>query len=261
LNVSASVGDTEANVYKNMAKIKKSAGFENFWAPDQTHGSSVAVIDTAPPAEPVEADAVITCVSNLMVAVRTADCLPVLLADPKRKIAGAVHAGRGGTQLGIVSETIKKMAERFDCDPVDIRAGLGPCIRSCCYEVDEESAKKFHDCCGGAGDRYIDIVEANVNQLERAGLSKENIYDGGVCTSCENAEFFSYRADNGVTGRFFSGISFRGSLDKVGWTPRLCHFVIPARAPESLRPRLKGRGDIVSGSVSGAPWWADRRPG
>lgn len=206
LNVSVSVGDTEANVEENITRIKKSVGFKDFWAPSQVHGNAVVVIDSAPPKEPAQADAVITSLSDLAVAVRTADCLPILLADPERKVVGAVHAGRRGTQLDMAGETIKKMVERFDCDPSHIHAGLGPCIRSCCYEVDKESAEMFHACCGGAGERHIDIVEANVNQLVKAGLSKEKIYDSSVCTSCQSARFFSHRADNGVTGRFLSGI-------------------------------------------------------
>jgi hypothetical protein len=210
LNISVSVGDTEANVAENIIRIKAGVGFDNFWAPSQVHGNSVLVIESAPPTEPVEADAVITDISNLAICVRAADCLPILLADPKRKVIGAVHAGRKGTELGIAGETIKKMVQRFDCDPSDIHAGLGPSIRSCCYEVDEESAEKFHSCCGGSGERHIDIVGANVNQLIEAGVSKEKIYDSSVCTSCEKAEFFSYRADGGVTGRFLSGILVKG---------------------------------------------------
>ncbi|VAX14788.1 FIG00003370: Multicopper polyphenol oxidase [hydrothermal vent metagenome] len=210
LNASVSVGDTQVNVSENMAKIKKSVGLKNLWAPTQVHGNKVAVIDSAQPSSSVEADAVITCVPNLTVAVRTADCLPILLADPERKVIGAIHAGRGGTQLGIAGATIKKMVERFDCDPVNIRAGLGPCIRFCCYEVDKESAKNFHNCCGGSRKRHIDIAGANVDQLVTAGVSKEKIYDSSVCTSCENSRFFSHRADNGVTGRFLSGIALNG---------------------------------------------------
>ena len=171
LNVSVSVGDAEKNVAENITRIKDGARFTDFWAPSQVHGNSVVVISSTPPTEPVEADAVITEISNLAICVRTADCLPILLADPKRKVIGAVHAGRKGTELAIAGETIKKMVERFDCIPSDIHAGLGPSIRSCCYEVDEESAEKFHSCCGGAGERYSDIVGAHVRKLRNAGLS------------------------------------------------------------------------------------------
>lgn len=209
LNVSVNVGDTESNVSANMAKIKKSLGFENLWAPVQVHGNSVVVIDLAPPSSPVEADAVITSLSNLTIAVRTADCLPILLADPRRKVVGVVHAGRRSTELQTANDTVRKMQEQFNCDPADIHAGLGPCIRSCCYEVDGETAAKFQNCCGGAGERYLDIVEANINQLTNAGILKGKIYDSGVCNSCSKAEFFSHRADGGMTGRFLSGISLR----------------------------------------------------
>jgi copper oxidase (laccase) domain-containing protein len=127
--------------------------------------------------------------------------------DPVRKIAAAVHAGRQSTELQITSKTISFMVERFEVDPAGVYAAIGPCIRSCCYEVDAATAKKFVECCGGADGRTVDIAAANLRQLSEAGILNEKVFDCLICTSCENDRFFSYRKDEKITGRFITGIA------------------------------------------------------
>ncbi|MBI5814635.1 MAG: peptidoglycan editing factor PgeF [Nitrospinae bacterium] len=209
LNTSHSDGDSPENVRRNMELIKSATGAGLIWAPSQVHGAQVAVIDGAIPERPVEADAVITARKGIAVGVRTADCLPILIADPEKNVAAAVHAGRKGAELHIVSRAVEIMAERFGCDPENLHAAFGPCIRSCCYAVDEATAERFHACCGGDGGLQVDIADANLRQLADCGVKGRNIADSGVCTSCHNRKFYSYRKDGKVTGRFISLVAVR----------------------------------------------------
>lgn len=212
LNAGGHVGDDEVAVAENMRRIKKAVGVSHLWTARQVHGDGIAVIDKSPPPASMEADAVVVPVPGVAVGVLTADCLPVILADPVHKVAAAVHAGRKGAELNVAGKTVGLMARRFGCDPLDMRAALGPCIRQCCYGVDAGTAALFESCCGekrltGEGDeKYLDIAGAVADGLRAAGLAAESVYDSGVCTSCQNARFFSYRKDGGVTGRFVSGV-------------------------------------------------------
>lgn len=207
LNTDDSVGDDARNVEENLRRIAGAAGVESVWMPRQVHGDAIAVMDSSSARAVREADAVVVSTPGVAVAVRTADCLPILLADKKARAGAAIHAGRRSTEARIAGKTIRMMAEKFMTVPGDLVAALGPCIRSCCYEVDEDTARNFYDCCGGSGSVMLDIVVANVKQLIEAGISPDNIIDCGVCVSCESHRFFSYRADGGVTGRFISGIT------------------------------------------------------
>ncbi len=208
LNTSFSAGDDPGNVTKNMAAIANSVGYELLWTGIQVHGDNVMIIDSSPPPPSIEADAIITSAPGMAIAVRTADCLPILIADRNIKIAGVAHAGRRGTELQIAFKTVRLMIERFSSDPEDIIVAFGPCIRSCCYEVDKNTAERFYDCCGGDGGRHLDISQASKEQLESAGVAADNIIDSGICTSCENHRFYSYRKEGKYSGRFLSGITF-----------------------------------------------------
>lgn len=212
LNTDPSGGDSVGNVVENVRRIKTAAGVEALWTPMQVHGGNVAVIDSSAPLPPgdAEADAVVVGVPGVAVGVKTADCLPVLLADKGGRAAAAVHAGRRSVEGRLPLKAARIVIERFSIGPADIVAALGPRIGKCCYEVDEETARGFHDCCGGSGGRMLDLAEAVVRQLEQAGVRGENILDCGICVSCENERFFSHRADGRVTGRFMTGIELPG---------------------------------------------------
>jgi len=207
LNTNYSGGDSEENVRENMSRIKSALKIERLWAPSQVHGDDVAIIEQDAPAGITEADAVIISSPSLAVGVRTADCLPLIIADPVKRAAAAIHAGRRSTELHITAKTIKIMAEKFGSDPADMSVALGPCIRNCCYHVDKETAARFHACCGGGGGQYLDIVEANIRQLLESGVRQTAIVDSGICSSCDNLRFYSYRKDGNVTGRFISGVA------------------------------------------------------
>ncbi len=207
LNTSASVGDDADCVKENIGRIEKAIELDHIWMPSQVHGDTIVTVTEHSHIGSVEADAVVVAERGTPIGVRTADCLPLLLMDPVRKVAAAVHAGRQSTELQITLKTINFMVERFDVDPATVYAAIGPCIRSRCYEVDGATAKKFAECCGGAYGRTLDIAAANLRQLSEAGILNEKVYDCKICTACENHRFFSYRKNKKITGRFITGIA------------------------------------------------------
>jgi len=207
LNVSDAVGDDPAAVAENRARILKAANLGGLYLGRQVHGDDITVIDAGAPDRPQEADAVITAVSGLCVGVLTADCVPMLIADPVSRVAAAVHAGRRSTEMGIAGKTVNLMQERFGASPGRMTAVIGPCIRSCCYQVDGDTARRFASCCGAPYADHLDMVSVNLRQLERAGLARGQAHDCGVCVACRNDLFFSHRADRNATGRFVSAIA------------------------------------------------------
>ena len=150
-----------------------------------------------------EADAIITTTPELWIAVRTADCLPVLLVDPVARVAAAVHAGWRGTASRIVAQTVLKMLE-LGAELSSLRAAIGPGIGPCCFEVGTEVSPHF----GLEGRANVDLAAANERQLLDTGLALEVIWVSKQCTKCEPGTFHSYRRDPGTLGRMVSAIRF-----------------------------------------------------
>jgi YfiH family protein len=158
-------------------------------------------------------DALITDIPGPLLAVRTADCLPTLLVDTKRKSVGAVHAGWRGTVQRITLKAIAAMMERFSTDPSNLHAAIGPGIGFCCYEVGPEVAGKFQDFFPERDllrRTHIDLAEANRRQLLEAGVSDRHIYLSNICTSCSAEEFASWRREREQAGRMLSVIRIKG---------------------------------------------------
>ena len=186
-----------------------------FVVAEQTHSDNITVITQSATKgwealedAVSESDALITDLPNVMLVILTADCVPILLYDKKRKVVAAVHAGWKGTDREIVFKTVQKMIEVYGSDPVDILAGIAPSIGKCCYEVGENVAKYFSDIPGvlsQKSEKYmLDLPAVNHYQLLKAGLQESNIELSGVCTACEVDSFFSYRKEQGCSGRFMS---------------------------------------------------------
>lgn len=182
----------------------------------QVHGDRVFVLDdpqkSVDQVEQVEADALITHLTGKPIAVLTADCVPVILYDPERHVAGMIHAGRKGTQMSIVSKTISMLSSIYGSRPQDVVMALGPAIGGCCYEVEDsciapfrENYRKWEDfVTANSQSRFmLDLLKANAMDGMRAGILKENIHRSGECTSCNNDRWFSYRKE-GTTGRIVS---------------------------------------------------------
>jgi polyphenol oxidase len=146
-----------------------------------------------------EGDALITNVPGLAISVRTADCFPILLADPEHRAIAAVHAGWRGSAAQIVCRTLDTMGSEFGTVPASVVAAIGPGIGKCCYEVGEDVARQFDR---GAG--ALDLAGINHAQLERAGVSAGHIDTLARCTKCETELFHSYRRDKERAGRMIS---------------------------------------------------------
>jgi YfiH family protein len=162
-----------------------------------------------------DCDALITNLKGVVLSVLTADCVPVLLYDKQKGVVAAVHAGWKGTKAQIVSKTVQKMKESYGCDPENIIAGIAPSIGRCCYEVGEDVAGHFFDILEGfdtKGEKYmLDLPFINKQQLLNAGIPEENIEMSHTCTACDVERFFSYRKEQGCSGRFMSMIGMKNS--------------------------------------------------
>jgi YfiH family protein len=161
-------------------------------------------------------DALVTDVPGVFLMLRFADCVPVLFHDPVRQAVGLAHAGWRGTVSHIARATVEKMVDAFGCSPADIRAGIGPSIGPCCYEVGPEvvsaAQKAFPDAPfvlqRGSGERWhFDLWAANHHQLAAAGVTEIEL--SGLCTACRTDEWFSHRAEGGRTGRLAAVIGLR----------------------------------------------------
>lgn len=152
----------------------------------------------------VDGDALITDTPKLPLMILTADCAPLFLLDPVRKAIGLVHAGWKGVAAGILSKTIHEMGERFDCKTSNLLLGIGPMIRSCCYEVGTEMGTHFDkDLFLHKNQRmFLDLPQAIIRQATSEGLQIQNIFDSGLCTCCIS-HFHSYRRDK-TAGRIGS---------------------------------------------------------
>ena len=194
------------------------------------------------PNERLTGDGMITDVAGIVLAVQTADCLPVLLADPKRKAVGAFHAGWRGTLARIVEKGVGAMRREFSSHPRDLLAAIGPGIHACCYRVGEEVREQFASQFNYAAELFeefdnadevrrkypllfmnqrapghgqpereihLDLVKANLRQLTDVGVPEKNIEASPLCTVCRKDLLFSYRAEGAKTGRMMGAIAIR----------------------------------------------------
>jgi YfiH family protein len=169
----------------------------------QVHGDNVLVVSQKFKTIP-EADAVITKMPHVTLSIRTADCLPVFICDPKKKCIGLVHAGWRGSQKRIVARAVNLMQETWGSDPEDLKVAFGPGIRECCYQVGQEFKEVFS--CGFATrgkSITLDLALVNRDQLISSGVMFKNIFDSGQCTCCHD-QYFSYRREGDRTGRHIS---------------------------------------------------------
>jgi YfiH family protein len=190
--------------------------------PNQTHSGTVRIIansffgldEDERKRFLAQTDAVITNIPEACLAVKTADCVPVLLFDSKRKVVAAVHAGWRGTAQNIVSKTIQCMTEEFGTEPSDLFAGIGPSISPEIYEVGVEVWKQFettfyHPISGKDDKRLLDLWSANFHDLINAGVPAGQIEIARICTLADPVHFFSARRDGAKTGRMATGIMLR----------------------------------------------------
>jgi YfiH family protein len=169
------------------------------------------------PGSAPEADGIITNQRGFLIGIQTADCIPVLVADTKRRAVAAFHAGWRGTVARIVELGVARMGEEFGSEPADMVAAIGPGIGACCYTVGAEVLEKFSVNFSYADELFssredamqLDLIEANRRQLMAAGIPESSIAVVGGCTACQPELLYSHRASGGHAGRMMAVIGIR----------------------------------------------------
>ncbi len=245
LNLGFTKDDTKAAVARNRALFlreltgdpaKRQSAFGQLVTLRQIHSDIIHCVASVPD-EPLVGDGLLTANPGLLLAIQTADCLPVILADAKRRAIGIFHAGWRGTVQRIVEKGVGEMQHWFGSKPRDLKAAIGPGVHGCCYNVGEEVRDKFQSQFSYAASLFrevkdsdpvrekypllflnarapghgelppklfLDLVEANRRQLFSAGVPRKAIEASSLCTSCRTDLLFSYRAEKGKTGRMMA---------------------------------------------------------
>jgi hypothetical protein len=209
LNLSFRVGDDPANVLENRKRFFGSLGFVESGSaiPHQCHSSNVQIVSV--PGEYESCDGLITEAFGLPLVVTIADCLPIVLFEPQKRVIGIVHAGWKGTTQGIAAEAMELLLEHSNGSASEMLAFLGPSAGVCCYEVGGEVAQLFSlDEVEQRDDRlFLDLKKSNVSQLLGCGMKEGNIEVSPFCTICNPQFFHSYRRDKNSSGRMMAVIS------------------------------------------------------
>jgi YfiH family protein len=242
LNLGFTKQDSRGAVERNRTVFERQVGAvtgKKLWpliTLRQIHSDLIHCV-SEPPQQLLAGDGLITNIPGILLAIQTADCLPVVLVDSKQRAVGVFHAGWRGTVKKIVEKGVGEMRGCFGTRPRDIKAAIGPGIHGCCYQVGEEVRQNFESQFAYADDLFrevkesdpvrekypllfltarapghselptnifLDLVEANRRQLMDTGVSAKNIHASPLCTSCHTDLLFSHRAEKGVTGRMMA---------------------------------------------------------
>lgn len=220
LNVGGTVGDERPRVIENRIRSFQALGRDphslfDVW---QVHSADVVVANAPHDFNPPEfkADAMITDQPDITLFMRFADCVPVLLHDPRKGVVGIVHSGWVGTVKRAAAAAVKSMHATYGCNPADIRAGIGPSIGPDHYEVGADVVARVRESFNGASATLLQHQEERVHfnlwaanriVLEEAGVGQVEI--AGQCTACHPEDWFSHRAQKGKTGRFGALIALK----------------------------------------------------
>ena len=214
LNMGSMVGDELQRVHENRRMALQTLELEvnsvfDVW---QVHGIEVAIAETPLPPEKVhtQADIILTDIPGITLMMRFADCVPIMLHDPVKKVIGIAHAGWMGTVRGTIRFAVEAMQNRYGSTPADIQAAIGPSIGPDHYvvgpDVINEVKKAFTAAdtsrllTSSAESNKFDLWAANHLLLEHAGVRKIEV--AGICTACHTGDWYSHRAEKGRTGRF-----------------------------------------------------------
>jgi YfiH family protein len=240
LNLGFTDWDTRENVQENRRRCLSALSATDLTlVPLKQFHSDVIQLVGAPNQGPCRGDASLTNTPGFLLGVQTADCVPILLVDPKKRAVAAVHAGWRGTLRRILAKTVGRLQMDFGSKPSDLLAAIGPSIGPCCYEVGTELATEFLSQFADApsyfdefrtGDEpnpvqwlnmmppghqpppknvLLDLRKANQSQLLAAGLRPKNIHTIDLCTACHPDLLFSYRKQGPASGRLMSVIGLR----------------------------------------------------
>ena len=247
MNLGFTKNDLHATVERNRAAFERKVGAvdgRKIWplvTLRQIHSDLVYCVSKPSQAQ-LAGDGLITDTPGILLGIQTADCLPVVLVDVRRRAVGVFHAGWRGTIKRIVEKGVGEMRGWFGTRPRDIKAAIGPGIHGCCYQVGEEVRLNFESQFAYATELFrevkesdpvrekypllfltarapghgelptnifLDLVEANRRQLMDAGVPARNIFASPLCTSCRTDLLFSHRAEKGVTGRLMAAAGIR----------------------------------------------------
>lgn len=234
LNLAGFDDDTAENIYENRRRFIRL--FDGAWtlaACWQVHGADVRIVRMAEDARGVagargeteRCDALTTDAPNVLLGIKTADCVPVLLGDARTGACASVHAGWRGAAASIVKRALETMRLEYGTHPADIRAAIGPAARVCCYEVGAEVIESFRQKFETAdelltptreGHARIDLQRANLEQLTQVGVAPERIHTLPLCTICRPDLFFSYRREKQLYGRTGRLLSVIGRMESGG---------------------------------------------
>jgi YfiH family protein len=220
--------DTAENILENRRRFLKL--FPGEWALAgcwQVHGADVRFVKDALEARPAEddhgdtiyCDAIASSAAGVLAGVKTADCVPLLIADARTGSFAAVHAGWRGTLAGIVTEALHRLAIEYGARPEDVRVAIGAAAGPCCYEVGSEVidafTSRFANAAAGEdargpselftptreGHALVDLLKSNQQQLISAGVNADRIHTAPLCTMCRTDLFFSYRREKNLQGK------------------------------------------------------------
>src|SRR5437660_5676109 len=240
LNLGYTDWDTKEHVLENRRRFQSAldASDLKLISLKQIHSDVIHLFDAAP-TESCQGDASVTKRPGLLLGVQTADCVPILIVDPKKRAVAAIHAGWRGTLQRIVVKAIGQMQMQFKSKPADLLAAIGTSIGGCCYEVRTEVATQFQSQFAEAPEWFdefrtgdepnpiewlnmmppghqpppknvlLDLRKANPGQLLGAGLRAPNIFVSDLCTACRRDLLFSYRKEGAQSGRLLSVIGIR----------------------------------------------------
>ena len=218
LNLGFRQGDDPEKVKENYRRFCAAIGADprKLVFTNQVHGDRVRTITAADArdgldaGEAPQADGLMTDVPGVALTVFSADCLPILLYDPVRRVIAAVHAGWRGTASGIVTRAVERMCDCYGTDPANLLAAIGPGISKCCFETHEDVPNTMTEAMGASalqsievlptGKFRVDLKGLNARRLELAGVLPEHIAVSGDCTACLPEKYWSHRKTQGQRG-------------------------------------------------------------
>ncbi len=227
MNLSFNRGEPRENVLKNYEIICSAENIElnDLVLSAQTHTNNVISVTKADCTRGIfkesfsDVDGLITNEKKVALVTQYADCTPLLFCDPVKCVIATSHAGWRGTVKQIGRVTVEKMCNEYGCKPQDIIVGIGPCIKECCYEVDDPVFCEFKkleflnlDACfikKENGKYMLDLVNANKQILLKAGILPQNIDESDICTCCNSQYLHSHRATNGKRGNLAAIIELK----------------------------------------------------
>jgi len=211
--------DAAENILENRRRFLKL--FPGHWALAgcwQVHGADVRVVQSVADAKPADnqqgdtiyCDVIVSAAKGVLAGVKTADCVPILLGDPVTRAFAAIHAGWRGTLATAAIVGVKRLQQEYGAQAENLRVAIGASAGPCCYEVGSEVIDAFTERFGSGAELFtttrpgharVDLLKANRDQLQSAGVIPERIHTAPICTMCRTDLFFSYRREKSLHGK------------------------------------------------------------